>query len=105
MILTDIYISLQFALVAWTIRHILMRPGMIFHRYFLWLDSMVGKNKEWLAKPLGYCDRCFAGQLALWGFFLLHLTEYSPALFFRHLVFICLTVFIVYQMQRLIHDN
>ena len=106
MILNELYIAAQIALVAWTVRNILMAPGMILRPYFNWLDSLVSRYKDWIAKPLGYCDKCLAGQLAFWGFILLHLADYSPVLMFRHATFVCLTVFIVYQMQRIeIHDD
>jgi len=32
------------------------------------LQWMEGKGRwAWLAKPLGACEKCFAGQLALWS--------------------------------------
>lgn len=106
MTLTDIYISLQMALVAWVFRNVLMQPGMVARPYFIWLDSLVGSGREWLAKPLGYCDRCFAGQLAFWGFIWIHRTQYGYWMIPQHIAFICLTVFAVYQMQRLeIHED
>lgn len=102
----DFYISIQIAITAWTIRNILMRPGMMLNGYFLWLSGLAATGREWLAKPLGYCDQCLAGQLALWAYFLRYPTKYSMDLVPDHVAFIAITVFITYQLQRLdLHEN
>ena len=38
------------------------------NRWFRWLERMADHKgwRSWIAKPLGACERCFAGQLALW---------------------------------------
>lgn len=102
----DFYMPLQIAVAAWTARNILMRPGMVLHGYFRWLDRQAVAGREWLAKPLGYCDQCFAGQIAFWAFVVLHCPDYGPAMFPRQAAFVCLAVFATYQMQRLeINDD
>lgn len=106
MTLTEIYISLQIALTAWTIRNILMAPGEVLRPYFNYLDRLVVNGKERIAKPLGYCDKCLAGQMAFWGYFLMNLNCYSIVKMPAHAAFICLTVFVVYQLQRVeIHED
>jgi hypothetical protein len=41
---------------------ILQRPDMILS----WLPKYLSKLPDWLNKPLGLCEYCVAGQLALW---------------------------------------
>lgn len=38
------------------------------NRWFRWLEWMADHKgwRSWIAKPIGACERCFAGQLALW---------------------------------------
>ena len=54
-------------IVAWVFVFILMDSGMIFERWWLVLNKL----PMWLSKPLGACEYCFAGQLALW-YYLIH---------------------------------
>lgn len=37
--------------------------------WFRWLDRMreAGGWRSWIANPIGACEKCFAGQLALWS--------------------------------------
>lgn len=69
--LNDIFIAFQFAVAAYVICCVLTREGEILERYqdFLdWLSEDV--DMSWLAKPLGACEKCLAGQAALWYFVL-----------------------------------
>lgn len=103
---TELSISLQIAVIAWTARNILMQPGMILHWYFMRLDTLVRNGREWAAKPLGYCDQCLSGQIAFWVFLLVNFQNYGPQTLFEHIFFVCFTVFVTYQLQRLqIHED
>lgn len=44
---------------------IVVQPGALLDRYWHWLDALHQRRPK-LAKPLGYCSLCFAGQVALW---------------------------------------
>lgn len=39
------------------------------NRWFRWLQAMrdEGGWRAWIASPLGGCEKCFGGQLALWS--------------------------------------
>lgn len=50
-------------IAAYVFADVLTNSGEIFARYGDWLYRNHGK---WWAKPLGYCGKCLAGQLALW---------------------------------------
>lgn len=88
MLLTLENIGLAFCLsiVAWVFVNILQDEGMILEWWGRVLDRLPGK----LAHPLGKCDRCVAGSLAFWLFFLTG--AYNPV---RHLCFVSLTIFLV----------
>ena len=68
--LSELLLSLQFALVAFTVSEILMDAGNILYPYraLLYRLEATGKVGAWLAKPLGQCAVCLAGQFALWGY-------------------------------------
>ena len=100
----DYIIAPEIALSAWTIRHILMQPDMILYRYWIWLDDMRVGGREWLAKPLGWCATCFAGQIALWGFFWNHRAGYGFETVPTHIFFICLVVFFTRALERIINE-
>lgn len=100
----DYIIAPEMALCAWTIRHVLMQPDMVLYRYWLWLDDMRIGGREWLAKPLGWCATCFAGQIALWGFFWNHRAGYGFEAVPTHIFFICLVVFFTRALERIINE-
>ena len=67
--LTHIQIIAQIAVVAVTFSNLLARPKMIFAWYGRWLDKLETSEKwGWIAYPIGYCEKCTAGQIALWVF-------------------------------------
>ena len=86
LILTDIWLALGLAVLAWVFVHILQDEDMLFE----WWERVLYKLPKWLAHPLGRCDKCMAGSLAFWIF--LFLGDYNPV---RHLCFVALTIFLV----------
>lgn len=98
-----IVFSLSCALVAWTASNILMESGGIIHRYFVWLDLLAYNGKGWLARPLGLCGKCLAGQIALWTGFVFLAEQYAAhpiETAVKHLVLLCLAVFVTYQLDH-----
>ena len=65
--ISDFQIILQISIFAVVVSDILTRPKMILEQYGRWLEKL---ETTWpkLAYPLGYCAKCFAGQIALWVF-------------------------------------
>lgn len=51
---------------AWSLTGPLMRSGMLLEGWAKVLDRLNNAGHGWLAKPLGWCGKCFAGQLGLW---------------------------------------
>lgn len=72
---------------AYIFSSVLTLPGEILGKYGEFLER-VNAARPWLAKPLGYCSRCFSGQVALWAFpFYWH--GFSPV---RHILAITTTI-------------
>ena len=91
------------AVVAWTVSNILMEDGGILYPYFRLLDRLAYNGKAWLARPLGMCAKCFAGQIALWTGFIFLADQYAvvPVLaVVKHVFLICLAVFLTYQLDH-----
>ena len=90
--------SLSAGIIAWVTFAVLMQPGMILG----WYGDMVSRwynewprEWAWMAKPLGYCGQCFAGQIGFWWFVL----RYSPTDLFANLVFAGQTIFFFLLIQ------
>lgn len=103
----NVEFALYCAVVAWTARNILMDPGSILDWYFYWLDDLHLKGRRKLAKALGLCSWCLAGQISLWAGLLYFSEGYAAAPIrtaAQHIFSICLSVWITYQMDRLKHE-
>lgn len=80
---------LNFALIgitAWVFTNILILPEMIFGKY----AELLGKLPSYLAKPLGLCEYCFAGQLSFW-YYIFSCHSYD---LISHIIVVSFTIFI-----------
>ena len=75
-------------IAAYTFTNILLDPDMIFG----WYNKLLDKLPLWLAKPLGKCEYCLAGQLAFWYFLVKNFNDYSID---NHVLMVSLSIFIV----------
>lgn len=73
---------------AYVFSRILLDPDMIFG----WAYKYLEKLPKWLAKPLGLCEYCLAGQLAFWSYLWYNFTSYDLVL---HVVTTSLSIFTV----------
>tara|TARA_R110000787_G_scaffold97665_4_gene201322 strand:+ start:19779 stop:20075 length:297 start_codon:yes stop_codon:yes gene_type:complete len=64
--LNFMFYALQIAITAYVFSGVLIQPDYIFEKYGNFLYKLTENKLEWLAYPLGYCAKCFSGQLALW---------------------------------------
>ena len=79
--------------------HILFQYDCILHLYWKILDSLNSKGYWYIAKPLGYCDVCFAGEIALWtGFYKFGFDFYT---IFCNII---LTIFVTHFLKSLFND-
>lgn len=92
LIITAVFV----AVVAITWVTMLTDPGDIFD-WFPRLVQRITKNEK-INKVLHACERCFAGQFALWSYFGL-MDGYS---FFEHFAYIILSIFFAGILNPLI---
>jgi hypothetical protein len=79
MLMTSVYV----AIVAFIFSYVLIDEEGIFAFY----GRLINRLPLWASKPLGMCELCFSGQLALWyGFFM---DSYTVP---NHVIFICITI-------------
>ena len=93
--------SLLIAVVANVVVHTLMEEGMVLGWYKNLLDKWsydLEGSYTWfyyLSKPLGGCDVCFGGQLAL--LFYLFCDDYNIVI---HIFLICLTIKLIEWLRK-----
>jgi hypothetical protein len=63
----QVFWAAQAAFCAFAL-HGMMEPGQLLCRYGDYVRRMEYR-RPWLAKPLGACYACFAGQVCLWAGF------------------------------------
>lgn len=93
-------IAFLIAIFAYTYAGILTEPNQIFNGLYKKLNFAFNGNtgkKHWLFKIIIGCEKCVAGQIALWLYAITHIMEYqeypeeTP---FLHLAFIAFTIFL-----------
>lgn len=68
--LENITLGVTCGLVAWVVVVLWMAtPGGVLHWWYLFLDRKTVKGGFWaiVSKPLGLCEVCLGGQVALWA--------------------------------------
>lgn len=66
----ELFFALQTAMLSACLQ-LLMQDGQVFGWYGNWLAKKHFEwQNAWIAKPLGLCPRCFAGQVGLWSGFI-----------------------------------
>ena len=65
----------------------LMKPEQIF----AWYARLLDKLPYYLANPLGYCFKCFTGQVCLWGYLIAYYNDYN---LLNHVFFISAGIFL-----------
>lgn len=87
---------------AWTFTNILMDADMIFG----WWHKAISDLPEWLAKPLGKCEYCLAGQLAFWYYLVINFNNYNLfETFFNHVLMVSLSIFTCELINTLIYGK
>ena len=86
--------------VAWVFTHILIDGEMIFEKWWLVLNRL----PIWISKPLGACEYCLSGQLALWYYlYTSWLVGSYNAL--EHIVYISIAIFTTKIANRIIYGR
>ena len=97
--LGDIFFAFQLAVLAYVISCVLMSQGNILEP---WLDMLLwverrGKFGAWIAKPLGLCEKCLAGQLAFWIWIHYNYGRYEVI---THITFVAFTILFVITIKH-----
>lgn len=82
---------------SYVVTNILMADDCLLSKYteFLGVIKRSKKWYDWLAKPLGYCDSCFTGQVSLWyGLYLFGFNIISI------ITFICTNLILLKQLHK-----
>jgi len=90
--------AICFAIFAWTFSMILIDGDMIFSRWW----EVLNRLPMWLSKPLGACEYCFAGQSALWGYIIIHHSQYNVL---EHIMYVSITIFSIAIINRIIYGT
>lgn len=85
-------------ITAWVFTNILIDPDMIFGFWYRILDKM----PEWIAKPMGKCEYCLAGQLALWYYLFKSFDNYD---LIAHILLVSLSIFTVEFINSVIYGK
>jgi hypothetical protein len=107
----EIFTAFQIGVFAYVFVCVLMEPKNIFELYGDLLAELNNKH-PYLARPLGYCELCFSGQLSLWyfiftlkfktlfvGFYFFVPTEYS---FTKHILFVSFSILFTKAIKQLL---
>jgi hypothetical protein len=100
------------AVVGYVYAGILTHPGEVLHGWCRWLHKKLRKThlvpgtgvaKEveiikdhWLLKPLVACEKCVAGQLALWSY----LVSNFNYRFGQHVFCVCLAILLTVIIKK-----
>ena len=92
-------LALLIAIFAFTYSYLLTEEKQIFNGLYNWLESILtdanGKT-HWLFNVLIGCEKCVAGQIALWIYFSQNIFGYILDPFqtiLNHLFFVAFTIF------------
>ncbi len=91
--------TFEISIVSFVICILLTDEYMILYRYYLFLLWLNRFNLQWLSYPLGYCEKCLGGQIALWFYIIKYGISISqiPEL----ILFICITIFNITLIKSL----
>ena len=92
--------AIVIGIIAWVFVYVLMDSGMIFEKWWLVLNKL----PVWLSRPLGGCEYCFAGQLALW-YYLVDKLCYGAYNALHHIAFISISILTVKILNKLNDNN
>jgi len=85
--------------IAWVYRNVLLKQGMILGWLADWMDTN-SERYHWIIYPMGYCSKCFAGQLSLWAW-LYVMPSWD---WFQHLTVICGAIFVTVVLDKVLSE-
>lgn len=103
---SEILWAFQLSALVYVITCVLFEEGYLLEWYYDALINLKHKGRfgKWISKPLGLCEKCTAGQFALWVWLYFSWTEYLTAPVFailRHAIFIAFCIIFVSVLKYL----
>ena len=86
--------AILIGICAYVYSFILLEEGMILG----WFGKLLCRLPDWLHEPLGGCEYCVAGQMALWYYLWVNFDNYLINIdksVISHILFITLAIFVV----------
>lgn len=111
--LSELYIAIAAAVIAYVYTGILTEPQNIFFRWFLFVRRITLPPVEgcqrahyplWRIvafKLIIECDTCLAGQSALWWFLIKHRSDYNWSIVVDHIFITCSAIFLTYVVKKI----
>lgn len=99
---SELLYSFNLAVFVYVLAVVLTKPKHILRGWFVWLQNLERRN-HYLAYPLGYCEKCLGGQMALWSWLVYNHAEYSGDFILalsRHVMFIFFTIALIIALRR-----
>ena len=104
-------LGLLIAMFSFTYTNILTDGGQLLNGLYIWLNgvfktderSAVGLGPHWLFKIIIHCEKCNAGQIALWSYLFINKIGYiltPTSVFFYHVLFITYTILITELIKQ-----
>lgn len=96
----ELFFAFQIGALAYVLTCVLMQQDYLLEWYFDLLVDLEqdGKAGKWLSKPLGLCEVCTAGQIALWVWLYFNYQDYAlnaPEALLRTGLFIAFAIIFV----------
>lgn len=93
-----ILFSIAVSITAVVFVFIISQPGELLG---FW-QKLLYKLPEFIGKPLGLCEKCFTGQLALFTYLYLFIRGVVPYDPLAHIVFISFSILVTNQLTRIL---
>ena len=103
--LLDLLFALELAALGCVFSLILIEEDQIFEWWGDILIWLINHGLKYLAYPLGNCEKCFSGQLALWIWLFYSWESYKVNIWhalIQHVLFISSTIFFTIPIKQLI---
>ena len=98
--INDIYVAIFLGILGSVYIETLADEEGILSGYYKLLTRLYSKY-PYLAKPLGFCQYCMIGQIALWSYVFIYWNEYDLFHIVKNIFFITLSIFMVDVFQKI----
>ena len=106
--LIHVFHAFQFAVAGYVFSEVLTQQDYILEGYMDLLIDLVNAGYKWVAFPLGYCAKCFTGQITFWTWLSLNFNKYNVdawETFISHVLIVSFSIFFVIPIKKLLKDD